>query len=36
MTRRAFLSALCGAVAWPLAAAAQQNTSSKRTQKAGE
>jgi hypothetical protein len=30
MTRRAFLSVLCGAVAWPLAAAAQQGTNKKR------
>jgi len=30
MRRRAFLSVLCGAVAWPLAAAAQQSTNSKR------
>ena len=30
MTRRAFLSVVCGAVAWPLAAAAQQSTNSKR------
>ncbi|MCK1514095.1 ABC transporter substrate-binding protein [Bradyrhizobium sp. 190] len=30
MTRRAFLSVLFGALAWPLAAAAQQSTSSKR------
>ena len=30
MRRRAFLSVVCGAVAWPLAAAAQQNTNSKR------
>ena len=30
MRRRAFLSAVCGAVAWPLAAAAQQSTNSKR------
>jgi ABC transporter substrate binding protein len=30
MRRRAFLSVLCGAVSWPLAAAAQQSTNSKR------
>jgi putative ABC transport system substrate-binding protein len=30
MRRRAFLSVVCGAVAWPLAAAAQQSTNSKR------
>src|SRR3979490_133571 len=30
MTRRAFLSVLCGAVAWPLAAAAQQSINKKR------
>src|SRR6266436_4786628 len=30
MRRRAFLGVVCGAVAWPLAAAAQQSTSSKR------
>jgi putative ABC transport system substrate-binding protein len=30
MRRRAFLSIVCGAVAWPLAAAAQQSTNSKR------
>jgi putative ABC transport system substrate-binding protein len=30
MRRRAFLSVVCSAVAWPLAAAAQQSTSSKR------
>jgi putative ABC transport system substrate-binding protein len=30
MRRRAFLSVLCGAVVWPLAAAAQQSTNSKR------
>jgi putative ABC transport system substrate-binding protein len=30
MRRRAFLSVLCGAVAWPLSAAAQQSTNSKR------
>jgi putative tryptophan/tyrosine transport system substrate-binding protein len=30
MRRRAFLSVLCGAVAWPLAVAAQQSTNSKR------
>src|SRR6185312_7344841 len=30
MRRRPFLSVLCGAVAWPLAAAAQQSTNSKR------
>ena len=30
MRRRAFLSVVCGAVAWPLAAAAQQRTNSKR------
>src|SRR6267142_2428052 len=30
MTRRAFLSVLCGAVAWPLSAAAQQGTNKKR------
>ena len=30
MTRRAFLSVLCGAVAWPLAAAAQQSTNKNR------
>src|SRR6266850_5478372 len=30
MTRRAFLTVVCGALAWPLAAAAQQSTSSKR------
>jgi putative tryptophan/tyrosine transport system substrate-binding protein len=30
MRRRAFLSVVCGAVAWPLVAAAQQSTSSKR------
>ena len=30
MTRRAFLGVLCGAVAWPLAVAAQQSTNSKR------
>src|SRR3982075_4372822 len=30
MRRRAFLSVVCCAVAWPLAAAAQQSTSSKR------
>src|ERR1700737_2018725 len=30
MRRRAFLSVVCGAVAWPLAAAAQQSTNKKR------
>ncbi|MGO4513714.1 ABC transporter substrate-binding protein [Bradyrhizobium sp. 2TAF36] len=30
MRRRAFLTVMCGAVAWPLAAAAQQSTNSKR------
>src|SRR6267142_724525 len=30
MRRRAFLSILCGAVAWPLAAVAQQGTNNKR------
>jgi len=30
MRRRAFLSVVCGAVAWPLAVAAQQSTNSKR------
>jgi putative tryptophan/tyrosine transport system substrate-binding protein len=30
MRRRAFLSSMCGAVAWPLVAAAQQSTNSKR------
>src|SRR5882724_4618559 len=30
MRRRAFLSVLCGAVTWPLAAAAQQSTNKKR------
>ena len=30
MRRRTFLSVVCGAVAWPLAAAAQQSTNSKR------
>src|SRR2546430_2455370 len=30
MRRRAVLSVVCGAVAWPLAAAAQQSTNSKR------
>jgi putative ABC transport system substrate-binding protein len=30
MRRRAFLSVACGAVAWPLVAAAQQSTNSKR------
>ena len=30
MRRRAFLSVVCGAVAWPLAAAAQHSTNSKR------
>jgi putative tryptophan/tyrosine transport system substrate-binding protein len=30
MRRRAFLSVVCGAVAWPLAAAAQRSTNSKR------
>ena len=30
MRRRAFLGVVCGAVAWPLAAAAQQSTNSKR------
>ena len=30
MRRRAFLGVVCGAVAWPLAAAAQQRTNSKR------
>ena len=30
MRRRAFLNVVCGAVAWPLAAAAQQSTNSKR------
>src|SRR4249920_1625394 len=30
MTRRAFLSVVCGAVAWPFAATAQQSTNSKR------
>src|SRR6476619_3803007 len=30
MRRRAFLSGVCGAVAWPLAAAAQQSPNSKR------
>ena len=30
MRRRAFLSVVCGAVTWPLAAAAQQSTNSKR------
>ena len=30
MRRRAFLSVVCGVVAWPLAAAAQQSTNSKR------
>ena len=30
MRRRAFLSVVCGAVAWPLAAAAQQRTNSRR------
>src|SRR6267142_7166495 len=30
MRRRAFLSIVCGAVAWPLAAAAQQSTNKKR------
>src|SRR5467141_1857616 len=30
MRRRAFLSVVCGAVAWPLAAAAQQSTNQKR------
>jgi putative tryptophan/tyrosine transport system substrate-binding protein len=30
MRRRAFLSVVCGAVAWPLAATAQQSTNSKR------
>jgi putative ABC transport system substrate-binding protein len=30
MRRRAFLSVLCGTVAWPLSAAAQQSTNSKR------
>ena len=30
MRRRAFLSVVCGAVAWPLAAAAQQSTNRKR------
>src|SRR5258708_13975549 len=29
MRRRAFLSVVCGAVAWPLPAAAQQSTNSK-------
>src|SRR4051794_26024311 len=30
MRRRAFLGVVCSAVAWPLAAAAQQNTNKKR------
>ena len=30
MTRRAFLTVVCGALAWPLAAAAQQSTNKKR------
>jgi len=30
MRRRAFLSVVCSAVAWPLAAAAQQSTNKKR------
>jgi putative tryptophan/tyrosine transport system substrate-binding protein len=30
MRRRAFLGVVCGAVAWPLAAAAQQSTNKKR------
>src|SRR5215204_6425838 len=30
MRRRAFLGVVCGAVAWPLAGAAQQRTNSKR------
>src|SRR5689334_12537820 len=30
MSRRAFLGVVCGAMAWPLAAAAQQGTNKKR------